>query len=150
MAFPKGRPHPGKGTAMCSISGHTCRPYESLFNASKARATRATNHRNFGRKWSITYEDFLEFVATKECHYCGAVDLWPIPHGLLNEIGEYRFRSNLDRKNNAVDYTKENCVVCCPSCNETKGYLLSYSEMLAVGAMRKEERKHGTSNPSGV
>lgn len=139
MAFPKGMRHPGKGTAMCSQKGHVCRPYESLFNTSKARAGKTTNRRNWGRKWTITYEQFLEFVKVKKCHYCGAGDMWPLPHGLTNENGDYRFRSNLDRKDNSVDYTKENCVVCCPRCNETKGYLLTYKEMLAVGKLRRKE-----------
>lgn len=137
MAFPKGMQHPGKGTSMCSIKGHSCRSYESLFNASKARAGKSTNRRNFGRVWTITYKQFIEFVEIKTCHYCGAGDLWPLPYGLTNAAGEYRFRSNLDRKNNAMDYTKKNCVVCCPSCNETKGHLLTYEEMLAVGNLRR-------------
>ena len=138
MAFPKGMRHPGKGNAMCQRKGQECKPYESLYRASRARARQTTNHRSFGRKWTIDYEQFLEFVKIKKCHYCGAGDLWPLPHGPLNEAGEYRFRSNLDRKNNSIDYTKDNCVVCCPRCNETKGYLLTYEEMLAVGKLRRK------------
>lgn len=141
MAFPKGMLHPGKGNSMCQSKNKKCRPYESLYNASKHRAENATNRRTFGRKWSLTYEDFLNFVKIKVCHYCGEGDLWPLPFGFFNEQGEYRFRSNLDRKDNNVDYTKENCVVCCPSCNEAKGCLLSYEEMIAVGLIRYRKRK---------
>ena len=139
MAFPKGMRHPGKGTAMCQHSGMECRPYESLFHASKARARTTTNRRNFGRKWSISYAQFLEFIKIKNCHYCGAGNLWPLPFGPHNADGEYRFRSNLDRKDNTKEYTKENCVVCCPTCNKTKSSLLTYKEMLAVGKLRRKE-----------
>jgi hypothetical protein len=140
MAFPKGKTHPGKGTPMCQGKNKRCRPYESLFHYSRQRARSITNHRKFGRKWYISYAQFLEFTRIKHCHYCGAGDLWPLPFGPNNEKGEYRFRSNLDRKNNALEYTKDNCVVCCPTCNFTKCNLLTYEEMVAVGDIRRKNR----------
>lgn len=48
---------------------------------------------------------------------------------------------NLDRKDNAVGYTVENCVVCCKSCNKTKWTSLDYEEMIAVGKIRKRKRE---------
>lgn len=137
MAFPKGMTHPGKGSPMCQSKNKQCRPYESLFNCSKKRAV-TPNNRGNGHSWSITYKEFLEFVKVKVCHYCTAGNLWPLPFGPLDEFGEYKFRSNLDRKDNSLGYTKKNCVVCCPSCNETKGSHLTYEEMLAVGKLRRK------------
>lgn len=139
MAFPKGMKHPGAGTSMCQSKDRVCRPYESLYNHSKRRAVEGSN-RSEGRKWTITYEEFLVFTKVKRCHYCGETNIWPLPFGPYNEQGEYRFRSNLDRKNNNVDYTKKNCVVCCPECNLTKSNKLSYEEMLAVGKIRRKKR----------
>jgi 5-methylcytosine-specific restriction endonuclease McrA len=126
---------------MCQRKGQQRRPYESLFNHSKKRAI-TPNNRGQGHAWSITYEEFLSFVKIKLCHYCKVGNLWPLPFGPRNELGEYKFRSNLDRKNNALSYTKKNCVVCCPNCNVTKSSHLSYEEMLKVGEMRRKERKN--------
>ena len=141
MAFPKGGVHPGKGSPMCQSKSKQCRPYESLFNHSRQRAI-TPNNRGKGHKWSLTYPEFLAFVKIKICHYCKAGNLWPLPFGLKDSNGKYKFRSNLDRKNNSLGYSKENCVVCCPECNKAKGYLLTYEEMLAVGKLRRKRRTH--------
>jgi hypothetical protein len=147
MAFPKGMTHPGKGNAMCQSKKRLCRPYESLFNHSKKRAI-TPNNRGLGHAWSITYEEFLSFVKIKLCHYCKAGGLWPLSFGLNDENGEYKFRSNLDRKDNSISYIKDNCVVCCPSCNEAKGSHLTYEEMLAVGRLRRRNNVKGNTGKS--
>lgn len=63
-----------------------------------------------GREVTLTYEEFVQFTKIKNCEYCNALVEW-IPHGKKG------IRYNLDRKNNNVGYTKENCVVCCADCN---------------------------------
>lgn len=54
---------------------------------------------------------------------------------------------NLDRKDPAVGYQKDNCVVCCALCNRAKGDNFSYEEFLLIGplvALIKDRRKSGS------
>ena len=112
------------------------RPYEALYNVLVFRAgTR-------GISVLLTYEEFLEFTVVKECHYCGEAITWAPPYG-KKVAGKQNVRSNIDRKDNAVSYTKDNSVVCCPNCNYTKSNTLSYEEMLVIGRMRAERRLKG-------
>jgi hypothetical protein len=58
-----------------------------------------------GYSWGLSIEQ-AGFCYTQPCHYCGEA-----PNGKLNGI---------DRQDNNVGYTAENCVPCCPTCNYTK------------------------------
>lgn len=69
---------------------------------------------------NLTFEEFLEFVPIKECHYCCKSVQWK-PHGI-------QYSYNLDRKDNNKGYLKENCVVCCKRCNYSKGDRYTYEE----------------------
>lgn len=53
----------------------------------------------------LTKEQFQE-LSNQECHYCGKEG----PNGI-------------DRIDNSVGYTFENCVPCCKHCNYVKGDL---------------------------
>ncbi len=83
-----------------------------------------------GLQVTITYEDFLEFTAVSECHYCGAKIIWVGFPG-RNIPGSYAY--NLDRKDNAVGYVKEKLVVCCKRCNRSKSSSFTYEEWVAIG-----------------
>lgn len=87
-------------------NGRAIRPYESLFLLLLKKAKR----RNLSIGFS--YEEFLEFTKTPECRYCGV----PINWEPFNKLDRY----NLDRRNSSIGYTKENCVVCCKTCNCAK------------------------------
>ena len=58
----------------------------------------------------------LGLTEEKKCHYCGA------------ELRGY----NLDRKDNTKGYSKENCVVCCGTCNKARGNWFTYEEFLLL------------------
>jgi len=91
----------------------------------------------------MTFEEFLEFVAINKCHYCKCDIQWPT-HRLKGD--NYTGKYQLDRKNNSIGYTKDNCVVCCTQCNFIKGSHLTYDEMMALsdGLKRiREMRKAG-------
>lgn len=99
------------------------RPYEWLYNRFVKGAQRVN------REVSLTYDEFVEFTTLTKCHYCGT-DI----HWAKHETSEKKSDAyNLDRKNNDVGYTKDNCVVCCFLCNLIKGKTLSYNEMLLLG-----------------
>jgi hypothetical protein len=109
-----------------STSQGTCRscaakkrPYEYIFGALKASA------RIKKQPVSLTYEEFVEFISTEECHYCGSHIDWR-PHA----VGEnYPKGYYLDRKDNALGYSKDNCVPCCTSCNFIRQDKLTHEEM---------------------
>ncbi len=70
-------------------------PYRYFLSPAKAR----------GLEITITKDDYNARVWTA-CHYCGALP-GDAPLGM-------------DRKDNAVGYTPENCVPCCWRCNRKK------------------------------
>lgn len=84
--------------------------------------------KNSKRICKLTYEEFVEFTKIENCHYCGTPIEWR-KHQVNDSVGRY----NIDRKNNDLGYTKENCVVCCPLCNSVKGKILSHDEMMLLG-----------------
>ena len=79
-------------------------PYKSIYH----RLVTSAKKRNL--ELDITYKDFLEYTKEKECYYCGDYVEW-VKHG--KKASKY----NLDRLYSDKGYTKENCVVCCQSCN---------------------------------
>lgn len=67
-----------------------------------------------GIPWQLTLDEYVK-ILTDTCHYCGC---------FLAHTG-----SGLDRKDNALGYTAENCIPCCKRCNNIKGPDLTYREM---------------------
>ena len=99
------------------------RPYESLHATLRGRAKRC------GHSFSITYQEFVGFTKIKACHYCDTLIEW-------FEYGR-NIRSNLDRKDNHRGYSFLNCVVCCGSCNRTKGDRFTYEEFMLLAPILK-------------
>src|SRR5208282_6935936 len=90
------------------------RPYESLYNYLVYHARRRS------QLVGLSYDDFLLLVKIRSCHYCGDSILWEKFRGKATN------RTNIDRKENSLGYTLDNCVVCCYGCNRTKGYRFTY------------------------
>ena len=61
-----------------------------------------------GKKWGLNHADAFKLITT-ECHYCGFIPNWP-----NNRVG-------IDRVDNSKDYTVDNCLPCCFTCNTAKG-----------------------------
>lgn len=93
-------------------------PYEALYNSLR----KLCKEKN--KDITLTYEDFRD-IAEKhnECHYCKSEVKFAI-----RNISKNGSRYNLDRKDNSVGYTKDNCVPCCWRCNNGKGDRFSYEE----------------------
>jgi hypothetical protein len=105
--------------------GNRIRPYEALYHL-LVRAAHSRSHEII-----LSYEDFVEFAQQTECHYCGAAV----------SFAEFSPRSatyNLDRKDNSLGYSKENCVVCCWRCNGAKGDRYTYWEWKVMTQALKE------------
>jgi hypothetical protein len=111
-------------------------PFESVYNKLLYVAER--------RKHTVdlSYEDYLVFTHVKECHYCGANLYWRKVYAYGKPGGH-----NLDRKDNSLGYSVDNCVVCCGWCNRTKGDRFTYEEFMLVAPilrMIQELRKAKT------
>ena len=111
---------------------HSKQPFRWLYNT----LIRPRKYHDFTNP--MPFEDFLTFTTTDTCHYCGKKIEWE-PHRPYKRQGLGKY--NLDRKNNALGYTKDNCVVCCSLCNVVKGKSLTYDEMLIVGKSISEVHK---------
>lgn len=69
------------------------------------------------------------------CHYCG------IPETEFNKIWGATFyggfkrgqRLEIDRVDNTIDYTLENCVLACAICNMAKSDKFKHEEFVKVG-----------------
>jgi hypothetical protein len=103
------------------------RPYESLYNIF-IKAAKSRNH-----SVNLSYEDFLTFIVQPTCHYCNDALNW-LP---FNNAKAY----HLDRKDNNLDYSLENCVVCCTKCNNGKGSAFSYNEWREIGKLIQAQRE---------
>ena len=105
------------------------RPFEGLFNAF------LRNCKKRGMANALAFEQFVKFSDIKACHYCEAAIDWK-PHG---SHGSKQY--HLDRKDNAVGYAIDNCVVCCKRCNYLKGAKFTYEEWKAMAKAYYEVRR---------
>jgi len=97
-------------------------PYYHIYSALKRRKKYA-KWNSKKKEVKFTFQEFLKFVSVSNCHYCGETIRWEMYSGRFGN----RHHLNLDRKDNSIGYTVDNCVVCCPRCNRMKG-TLSYEE----------------------
>jgi len=93
------------------------RPYESLYKNVKSLSIRKEI------VFLLSYEEFLEFVEIKNCFYCGEDIKWSKFNTKKNG-----YKYNLDRKKSDLGYVKENLVVCCWRCNNSKSNRYTYEE----------------------
>lgn len=71
----------------------------------------AAKHRN--KEFLLTKEEFNNIII-QNCTYCGSK---PNMSSKRNQTFKY---NGIDRKDNNIGYTLENCVSCCSTCNYAK------------------------------
>lgn len=81
------------------------RSFSSIKNSAKSR----------GIAFLLTLEQYVELRNSGKCEFCG---------GCLPSWG------GLDRKDNSMGYTVDNCVPCCFVCNVAKNDHFTYEEMI--------------------
>lgn len=73
-----------------------------------------------GYNFELTEDEFFSLIS-QNCYHCGS-DL-----SMVNNEERFRGRvlkyNGVDRLNNSIGYTKENCVPCCKICNNSKSTL---------------------------
>lgn len=109
------------GCKVCCRLPRRARPFETIYkmvlNAAKVRTY-----------IKLSYDEFLEFTKIPICHYCNEEVQWK-PYG--GQSSGYK----LDRKDNSLGYSKENCVVCCARCNRAKSNHFTYEEWVKIGKL---------------
>jgi hypothetical protein len=86
--------------------------------------------RNRNLKFDLTFDQFISII-TRPCNYCGMED--SVTNYTAHKVIERRkgFKSNgIDRVDNNLGYTTDNCVPCCKICNSMK-MTLSYDNFIA-------------------
>lgn len=96
------------GLAKRKPIGEACR------NQALRAAKRAARERDY--EWRLTDEQAFALF-TQPCHYCGAIATNHSQHPDAN--GSFRY-NGIDRVDNSLGYTPENCVACCKHCNVAK------------------------------
>ena len=117
--------HSGKCRS-CSQKGI---PYKYIYNELIRRKN---------KKYSVelTFEEFLEIISVGKCHYCGREAKYN--KYTRDENRKHVSRAHkLDRKDNFLGYTKDNCVVCCWDCNRIKSNIYSYEEFMMLSPILK-------------
>lgn len=119
-----------KPTGRCRACCSKSRPFQYIYNSLLLGA------KHKAQSFDLTYEEFVSFTHQKTCHYCRSPVEW-LEWSYQGASAKY----NLDRKDSGIGYTKENCVVCCTSCNYTKGARFTYDEfmLLSPGLTRINE-----------
>jgi hypothetical protein len=117
------------------IKATSKRPYESLYG-------RVLSSK---KNVELTYEQFLIFTEILECHYCDGPVVWS-----RHKRKGTTFACNLDRKDNSLGYSKENCVVCCPQCNRGKNACFTYEEWVVMTAALRKFRNESQKSHSAT
>lgn len=107
------------GEKICKTKGF--KEYEWLYGKLQWQCKRKHT------KNELSLKEFLEFVKINKCHYCNSIIIWA-KHSPECIVGVENNGYHLDRKNNDLGYSKENCVVCCKRCNSAKSNDFSYEE----------------------
>lgn len=103
------------------------RPYEYLYKILLSGIRSKRSHVGL----NLTFQEFLIFTQQTHCHYCNAEVRWSEKNIRGAKLTGY----NLDRKNNDLGYSFDNCVVCCKRCNLAKLNHFSYEEWLQIGRL---------------
>jgi hypothetical protein len=109
------------------------RPYESIYNRLCSSATR----RNI--PVAITYDEYLLFTKYDKCHYCYSPLIW---NKYVNVNRNDSAAYNIDRKDNSLGYTKNNCVECCSKCNWSKGDRYTHEDWYGMTGYLRMKKEH--------
>lgn len=85
-------------------------------NSAKAKAYREYKYsaKKRGYEFNLSQDEFSRIVE-QPCHYCGQT-----PMRNTEMTGDLYNHNGIDRIDNAIGYTIENCVPCCTTCNHAK------------------------------
>ena len=74
-----------------------------------------------GLEFDLLFEEFKRIKSIEKCYYCN----------MNNQL------VTIDRMNNKLGYSKDNCINCCFLCNQIKSNIFNISEMKIIGKALK-------------
>lgn len=107
-----------------------CRDCERQYAIDNAHRILNNAYREMDRKRGLDFgitDEFTNEMIRKPCVYCGGI----------SDCGY----NGLDRIDNNVGHTIENCVTACKECNNARNRYFSYDEMMVIGKAIAEVRK---------
>lgn len=86
-------------------------------------------------------EEFFKLITKQNCSYCKVQPSKLFPLEVVDNLfyGQYIY-NGIDRKNNNIGYTIENCIPCCSQCNYTKSNRFNYEEFILLAPTLKQIR----------
>lgn len=75
-----------------------------------------------GYCFNLPKDYFLKLIESP-CHYCGAENSMSTETKLKLQENDIYYYNGVDRVDNTIGYTVENCVPCCKICNNSKNTL---------------------------
>lgn len=116
-------------TKSCGCWKKTVKPAWTLKEGEAAKNLLYRNYMDSASKrnhsFTLSKEEFIG-LTSQDCHYCGEKPLRSVRRAHLGTNshkrgmnGDYLY-NGLDRVDNTLGYTLENCVPCCWPCNELK------------------------------
>lgn len=108
------------------VKSYGCTKFKSEYNKEKTlnerlaihlfyRYRKSAKQRNYS--FELSYYFFSQLVSLN-CFYCGCQP--NRKQYFLYKKEEYVLFNGVDRKDNSIGYTEENCVPCCTICNRVK------------------------------
>jgi hypothetical protein len=98
-----------------TIANNKLPPGEALISGEYGSYRKAARLR--GHEWLLSREEFSRLIRG-HCYYCAAA-----PSRRVESIWDSLVINGIDRIDNTLGYTTENCVTCCKICNYAKGKL---------------------------
>jgi len=119
--------HSGK----CIRCAQLKEPYKYIYNELKL-------HKRNDTKVELTFEEFLDVIKVRDCHYCGEELNYEEYSRVWGKINSRAHQ--LDRKDNNLGYSKENVVTCCWECNRLKSNRFTYEEFIQLSPILNKIR----------
>lgn len=105
-----------------------------------------------GLVWGLSTEDFT-VLSQQNCHYCGAPPVERSYTKLDSSTAKYNggwVCNGIDRRDNDLGYTPQNCLPCCTICNYAKSKM-GYAEFIQyLQRVAEFQRGRGVSNGTGT
>ena len=118
-----GRIYAGKDNRLKNTCKSCCVSYGRAWYKDRRGHQLTRLYRHFdeqrGLSFDLDEEWFNEHVANSPCHYCGFIEP----------------KMGVDRLNNSLGHTRENCVPCCQTCNRVRLDTFTPEEMKELGAV---------------
>jgi hypothetical protein len=90
---------------------------EGAYNKLYGNYKRGAKHRNY--EWNLSKEQFKKLI-DNNCYYCNSTPSAEYSNCEIRTIENTLKYNGIDRKDNSIGYTPDNCITACFFCNRMK------------------------------